>query len=40
MNKLNTSMQQKALDMIIKDNKRPSIKLIREYIKKIEDGAV
>lgn len=38
MNKLNTNMQQKALDMIIRDGKKPSIKLIREYIKKIEDG--
>jgi hypothetical protein len=33
-------MQQRALSMIIKDGKKPSIKLIREYIKKIEDDFV
>jgi hypothetical protein len=40
LNKLNNDMQQRALSMIIKDGKKPSIKLIREYIKKIEDDFV
>ena len=33
MNKELTYNQQKAIEMIIKDGKKPNIKLIREYLK-------